>query len=73
VKALTPRARAVARYLLGGWNTEGIARELTVKEGTVRTAYYDQIREATGKTSIIAATLSILRDPDALSYVMEVE
>jgi DNA-binding NarL/FixJ family response regulator len=69
---LTPRARAVARYLLGGWKPESIAQQLGIQHASVKDHYCAEIRSATGKGSITAAVLSILRDPEAIEYVMEV-
>jgi DNA-binding NarL/FixJ family response regulator len=68
---LKPRAKAVARYLLGGWKTESIATQLNITPASVRVHYCEDIRRATGKHNLTAAVISILRDPEALRYVME--
>jgi DNA-binding NarL/FixJ family response regulator len=68
---LTPRERAVARYLLGGWTYESIGYQLGISHYTVA-AHARGIVKAAGASSTHSAVLSILRDPAALSAVMEV-
>lgn len=70
---LTPRARAVARYLLGGWRPENIAAQLDISVRTVTRWYCSEIRKAVGQTNMVAAVMTILRDRAALQYVMEQE
>ena len=70
---LTPRERAVARYLLGGWNYESIAVQLGISSGTVRVNHAQAIIKQTGQDNMLAAVLWILRNAEALGHVMECE
>jgi hypothetical protein len=44
---------------------------LNITPASVRVHYCEDIRRATGKHNLTAAVISILRDPEALRYVME--
>lgn len=67
---LSPRERAVARYLLGGWSYESIGYQLDIAPETVK-QYGCSIARAAGKQGITAAILSILRCKESLGMVME--
>ena len=68
---LGPRERAVARYLLGGWTYESIGYQLDISP-LVAKQYGHRVIQATGKPNVVSAVLSIMRDPVALSVIMEV-
>jgi DNA-binding NarL/FixJ family response regulator len=70
ISALSPRERAVGRYLLGGWSYESIAYQLDISPLTAK-AYGQRVIAATGEHNVIRAVLSILRCRESLDLVME--
>lgn len=72
IARLSPRARAVTRYLLGGWSQESIAHQLGTSPDQVK-ACAGQLRRCTGKLSTFDAVLYVLRTPAALETVMALE
>lgn len=68
---LAPRVRAVARLLIEGMDSHLVAKELGIGYQTVR-IYVTKILDATGQDSVLAATMYILKTPEALGHVMDV-
>jgi transposase-like protein len=60
----------VTRYLLGGWSQESIARELGISHVSVKNSVI-QLERLTGKRSMLAAVVYVLRTPAELEEVMK--
>jgi len=72
IARLSPRARAVTRYLLSGWNPESIATALSISRIQVKQCV-GQLRRCVRKPSTFEAVLHVLRTPAALETVMALE
>ena len=71
MRPLAPRVRAVARLLIEGMDYHLVAKELGIGHQTVK-IYVTKILDATGQDSALAATMYILKTPEALDHVMDV-